>query len=394
VLLLTTRIPFPPIGGDKIRSNFFIERLARHYDVHLVSLSDRPLDAPAAAYLRRHCARYDVFPMPRWRHLLNVLLAVFGSSPLQIAYYYFPAIARFVLSLEPDVDFAVPIGQRAAKYFFGFSKPCFLEMTDSQTLICRHGARHDRSWMWRLIHRLEAPRIEAFERDCVSRFQATLFVNRREEAFYERPDRTHWLPNGVNEELLHRERAIPAERACCFLGRLDTQPNADAVVWFGANVLPLLPADILWYVIGPAAGPRIKNLAARFPNVRLTGFLDDPWSLLARCACMVAPMQTGGGSQYKILEGMAMGVPVVTTQHGAAPIEGGRPPVHFLVTDDPREMAAAVQELVSNPPRASAIGLEGRKLIESRYTWDVLETKLLEVIEAERPATGNAPARA
>ncbi len=388
VLVLTTRIPFPPLGGDKVRSCFFIERLARHYDVCLVSLSDRPLDAGAEAYLRRHCAEHAVVPVPRWRHLLNVVLALFGPTPLQIAYYYLPEIARHVESLESRVDFGLPIGQRAAPYFLRFAKPCFLEMTDSQTLICRLGAQHDRSPLWRAIHRLEAPRIEAFERACVARFRASFFVNRREQDFYERPDRTRWLPNGVSNDLLRRPRAGPVERACCFLGRLDTQPNADAVTWFGEHVLPRLPADILWHIIGPDAGPRIRALAMRHPNVRVTGLLDDPWSLVSRCACMVAPMQTGGGSQYKILEAMALGVPVVTTSHGAEPIVGGRHGVHFLAIDDPAEMARAVTRLASDPALGSALGAAGRSLIEASYTWDSLEQQLLAVLEAGLAARG------
>jgi len=377
-----TRLPFPAIGGDKVRADFFVQRLARHYDVHLVALSDRPVDAPAEAYLQRHCASHRVFVVPRWRHLLATVIGLLDGRPLQVAYYHLREVERYVRNLEPEVDLGLAVGQRAAAYLFAFGKPRFLEMTDSQTLICRRGATMDRSWRWRLIHRIEAPRIERFERDCLTRFRTTFFVNRDEEQFYGRPDRTAWVPNAVNEAFVARPRPAVTERAICFLGRLDYQPNADAIAWFGAHVLPLLPRDVLWYVIGPWATPSTLALEDRHPNVRVTGFLDDPWIKVAACACLVAPMQTGGGSQYKVIEAMALGVPVVTTHHGAVPILGAADGVHLMIADDPADMAQRIMALLSDPARAAAIGANARELVRARYTWDAIELQIVTILEA------------
>jgi glycosyltransferase involved in cell wall biosynthesis len=107
------------------------------------------------------------------------------------------------------------------------------------------------------------------------------------------------------------------------------------------------------------------------PNIRVTGTVEDVRPYIARGEVYVAPLLAGGGSRLKILEALAMGRAVVSTTVGAEGLDvvADR---DLVLADDPGAFADAVVALLDDAPRRRALGKAGRKLVESRYDWDVI----------------------
>jgi glycosyltransferase involved in cell wall biosynthesis len=70
---------------------------------------------------------------------------------------------------------------------------------------------------------------------------------------------------------------------------------------------------------------------------------------------MVAPLNIARGTQNKILEAMAMGVPVVTSRVAAGGVDA-EPVKHFLVADTPQEYSDAILGVLRNPVESAEIG--------------------------------------
>src|SRR5207248_2686226 len=147
---------------------------------------------------------------------------------------------------------------------------------------------------------------------------------------------TDWFPNGVDSDYFAPSPERYDADTIAFVGRMDYYPNQECMFDFCANTLPRLRAKrptLKLLIVGadpPSAVRDLQNLA----GVTVTGSVPDVRPYLRRSALMVAPLNIARGTQNKILEAMAMGVPVVTSSVAAGGVDA-QPPEHIVVADEP-----------------------------------------------------------
>jgi len=180
------------------------------------------------------------------------------------------------------------------------------------------------------------------------------------------------LPNGIDASLgLRPPTAGPPLHGVAFWGNLRFAVNSQAVLDFYERVWRphLQPHGVRWAIVGPNAGPEIRALADRHPEIDVPGFVDDLFGYLARYPVMVNPMVSGSGLKNKVLEAFAIGMAVVSTPMGveAVPVEDR---VHCRIAADPAAFAAAVRELLADPGQRVRLAAAARALVDRAYTWE------------------------
>ena len=108
---------------------------------------------------------------------------------------------------------------------------------------------------------------------------------------------------------------------------------------------------------------------AELPGVTVTGSVPDVRPYLHRSALMVAPLNIARGTQNKILEAMAIGVPVVTSRVAAGGVDAADRE-HFLVASSPEEYAAAILRILDDPAERQRLSRAGRARMLSHHAWD------------------------
>lgn len=388
ILLLTSRVPFPPIGGDKLKSYNLIKILSKHFNVTLISLSEDDLSAEANEFLTSHCSSVHIVRRSKAWSILGAAKSLFSGEPLQIGYYYFSEVQKLVDENIASSDFAIATLVRMAKYVSPHTS-CkrVLDAVDSISLNYNRSVRNVRSFWWKIIYTIEAKRLWRYERLFVRSFDISLFVNNYEASYWSKHGCVAWIPNGVRVENVTRLTSNERSEArlnvvgpyVAFLGKMDYQPNIDAVIWFIDNILPLIDERVKFVCVG--ASPAASILDRRSARVVVTGFVDDPFTILRDSLCVVAPMRTGGGIQNKILESMAIGKAVISTSLGASPIIGARDSIDIFVRDDPSDFAKLINENVESG-LFDRIGASGADLVRTHYSWDEYERKLMNVFES------------
>ncbi len=118
------------------------------------------------------------------------------------------------------------------------------------------------------------------------------------------------------------------------VGNFSWPPNADAAMVLCDRVRPALadtlgrPATVA--LVGKDPPPAVLRLGGT-AGVRVTGYVDDVGPYYAAAGVAAVPMRAGGGSRIKLLEAMDLGVPVVTTDAGAAGLDAiSQPPVEVV----------------------------------------------------------------
>jgi len=191
--------------------------------------------------------------------------------------------------------------------------------------------------------------------------------------------RTVVVPNGANVEYF---RPRPEDPPCdgktiLFFGTFGYYPNVDGVLFFLKEIWPRIAAssaDARLKIVGLRPPPEIK--AFEGPRVEVAGFVEDLRPHLASAAVLIAPLRMGGGTRLKILEGMSMARPCVSTTLGAEGIEA-TPGRDLLLADAPDAFADAVLRLLREPDVAAEMGRAGRRLAEERYSWRAASERLV-----------------
>jgi glycosyltransferase involved in cell wall biosynthesis len=202
------------------------------------------------------------------------------------------------------------------------------------------------------------------------------------------------VPNGVEPRAAGR--ANGTRPVLAFTGAMDYWPNVDAATCLVREILPRVRAAMPAaeaIIVGQRPTPAVRRLG-RVLGVTVTGPVPDVEPYLRAAAIFVAPLRVARGVQNKVLEAMAVGLPVVCSSEAAAGI-AAVPGRDLVVADGPGPMAAAAVDLLQDPTRRQRLGAAARELVATRHRWDahldVLEQILLKSACAAGQRSG-APA--
>uniref|UniRef100_A0A7V3J946 Glycosyltransferase n=1 Tax=candidate division CPR3 bacterium TaxID=2268181 RepID=A0A7V3J946_UNCC3 len=394
VLILSSRIPYPLIGGDRIRIYNYGKILKQRYQVDLAYIND---------YGTQHYKinLYEAFDnliefnFPSKLLVLNSIPALFTRKPVQVLGNYFSKIQRWLNEHLQKYDYLICSHIRMAEYIArlpqGIAPKTFkiLEYHDAISLNYEQ-ARFMASGFWKYWYYLEYPRVKGYESDVLDYFDVGFVCSPLDRQYIlENRQRTgkpfkglFLMPMAVDAGILRIASPVKEENWIVFLGKMDYYPNELAVEYFVREIFPgLLARDrtVKFYIIGANPTNRVKRLT-NIPNVIVTGYVADPFDYVRRAKVFVSPQLIGAGMQTKVINAMALGKPVVGTTKALGAIEGENG-VHFLVADDRQTFINALDLLLNSTQFRQAVGQRARELVERLYTWDRVGERLLEVFE-------------
>jgi sugar transferase (PEP-CTERM/EpsH1 system associated) len=393
ILFLTHRLPCPPNRGGRIRPFNVLKHLSRNHTVTVATLVGPDDDAAAVAQLREISAQQILAPMTHAMSWLRTVASAPSPTPSSFAHFYSPRLANAVnRALLDRHDLIIVHSACMAPYVAhapGAKILDFVDM-DSQKWLA-YATR--KPWPAALAYRWEGAKVRRAEARLAGVFDLCTCATAAETATldgYGVAQRSAWFRNGVDAEYFHPSDGAYDPDAICFLGRMDYFPNQDAMRWFCEGVFPPLraqrPAATLT-IVGAGPSRAVRRLGER-PGIRVTGSVADVRPYAQRAAVTVAPMTIARGTQNKILESLAMGVPVVASEvaaHGTETV----PELHLLTAREPRDFVAAILRVLGDPQERTRLARSGRARMLSHHTWDASMRRLDELIAAcltERPS--------
>ena len=387
ILYLCHRFPFPPRRGGKIRPFNMIRHLAREHEVSVASMVRSAQEAAEGAGLAQHCAHYEMARVHDPVQALRMVSRLPTAAPSSLAYFYSPDLARRVRELlaKERFDLVFVHCSSAAQY---------VEHVDGVPKILDFGDMDSQKWLeysrykpfpLSFGYRLEGHKLEREERRLASRFDLCTATTRAEWETLENLGTavaTGWFPNGVDSEYFAPSDEPYDVDTIAFVGRMDYYPNQQCMFDFCARTLPRLQAKrpaLKLLIVGADPSPEVRDLQ-KLPGVTVTGSVPDVRPYLRRCALMVAPLNIARGTQNKILEAMAMGVPVVVSRAAAGGVDA-HDGEHFLVGSTPESYAALVLRVLDHPPERMRLGRAGRERMLSNHAWGKSMRRLDQLIE-------------
>jgi sugar transferase (PEP-CTERM/EpsH1 system associated) len=374
VLLATARFPYPPLRGDQSLSFHRLKYLGKRHAITLLSFYGDDSELRHLDELRPYCAHIELVRRRPLRALGEVGVAwLRGVQPLQVAFFRDPAFAQRLQHLRSATDFDLVhvFTLRMASYFLELPGPKLIELIDSMALNFSRraaGARGPRG----AVYRLEQARLAQYEPLVVQRFDASVVVSHGDRQWLP-AEGSHVIPLGIDgarfSPRLDGASGAAGPRRIVFSGNMVYEPNIEAVHWFVQAAWPTVRQafpDVELRIVGNRP-PRSIRRMERLGGVRVTGRVPSMADELRSATLAVAPMRSGSGMQFKILEAMACGLPVVTTTLGLGSIRA-TPGEELLVADSGEAMASCVVALLRDSARREQLGQRARRFVELHHT--------------------------
>jgi sugar transferase (PEP-CTERM/EpsH1 system associated) len=381
----------------RVRSYNLIRTLAAQgHHVHLVALQPPEDRFASAAELRQVCAQADVFPLSRARTLWNALKALPTSLPLQAAYSHHPQAERRIRDLAKQGRFDVLHvehlrGAVLAERLSGI--PRVFDSVDSIAYLFEQASRLAPKITQRLMARVDLPRTRRFEARAPRRFERILTTSPvdaqaiRDLAGDAADSRIRLLPNGVDLDFFRPVDTPPDPATILFSGKISYHANSAAVLYLGREVMPRVwqqRPDARLMIVGKDPTPAVRALGAD-PRVTVTGYVEDLRPYFARATVSATPLLYGAGTQYKVLEAMASGVPVVATPRVGSGLQA-QPDRDLLVGEDTGQLARCIVRLIDDARLRREIGAAGRRYVERYHSWPQIAATLAAIYAEARAA--------
>ncbi|MBI5878445.1 MAG: glycosyltransferase [Chloroflexi bacterium] len=389
IAFLTPYLPFPPDTGGKMRSFHLIKQLARCHELNVFSVyhgADEPAQADG---IRALCVRLVLVKLVKsWRET-DRARRMLSALPRSVDHFQTPesllSIRAQLQSGGYDLVFVDELVMAA--YTAGLHS--MRRILSQQKIDFWHYYETAAARPWgkvKLLDYIESLKLRRFQaRALRDAYDLHLVCSRDDERMLSklRPEtRFAIMPNGVDTAYFAPRADWPTDGetnapTLVYSGTMHYYPNIDAVLYFWREIYPRLLVcvpDVRILIVGHQPPPEILRLGEH-PNVVVTGSVPDVRPYLARSTAMFVPLRLGGGTRLKILEAMAMGVPVISTTIGCQGlnVEDG---LHIVVADDPEVFAAKAAALLVDRDLQHRLSASAREL-SATYDWSRLVHTML-----------------
>lgn len=406
ILFLTQIVPFPPDAGPKVKTWHVLRSLVEQgHSVTLVSFV-RPEEVEHLSRLEEICEAVHGVPIRRSRvaDIGFMTRSYMTNRPFLIERDDLRPMRELIIRLVREGDFDFIHADQLTMVQFAIRGASEAPAKKPKVIMDAHNAvwtivermQSNARWFLRPVLSVEAKRLKRYEGELLKTVDHVLAVTNVDRASLEEAFRFSGnnkngqaapitvIPIAVDTQQLQPITRSPGSSNIVTLGTLHYPPNADGIRWFFNEVFPLIRQRVpntTLTIIGKNPPQDFRDLAARNPDVvKITGYVPDLVPYLEHSALMIVPVRAGGGIRVRILEAFAYAMPVVTTTVGLEGIHA-MPEKDVLVANSATDFANRVIELLGNPSLQEELSVNGRRLAETEYDWQIVLSTMNSIYE-------------
>jgi len=370
-------LPYLPArDGFRVYGANLIRVLSKQHEIELVSLA-HSADKDKLDWARSYCKSVQLLqvgPRSPWAKITNFVSSYAAGKPLVYRAELNAILQESAGPLGWDVMHVE--GSFAGGLIEGIPPiPSVLSIHDAEALRAREMLNCKLHFKDRTRYTFRKYIQPRYDRLVYPRFERTVVVAERDSAFLRElvPNaRFAVIPHGMDTEYFHSVASSKKRYEMVFHGHFGYPPNVQAAVEFANDVFPLIQSqfpDAVFHLVGAEPQPEVRGLASR-PGIRLSANLPDLREAVSSAEIYVCPIRFGTGLKNKMLEAMAMEMPIVAYHPGSTAGIDCVPEKHLLTATNPREFAERAIELFRHPARAEQISKAARQLVLENYSWD------------------------
>ncbi len=374
ILMLATRNIYPIDAGFKKRIYHSGLALSKKHRVDLLIL-----DSWKGSSSYPFSDIFE-FPMKGEDRIKGILSTYLLGHPLQSGYFFNPKALTFIKETQKHYDMIWIHHIRFSPYIPHIKKPFVIDFHDSIALHYLQSMKYVQSSVWKFIYKTEYPRLKRLEVLLSKKAYKSITVSHIDSEFiyhnggvYPTP-----IPMGINPKALEEPFHQSRENIITFIGKLSYLPNKEGLLWYIRNIhYRVFKKYQTKLVIIGSGKEHIENEISNFSGIELAGFVDNPYNIMAKARLNIAPVFIGAGIQNKILEGLAVGTPTITTPLGARPIHP-KLRKYLFIGENISEWLNIIDRIIQADHWDK--GQTTKKLMKQYYSWEKIHHQMVQII--------------
>jgi len=376
ILIITPRIPYPPFRGDKLKIYNLSKILKNNNNVHILTFLAKSSEEADLESLKKENFSIEVIKQFKYSSLINLIRSFFTSTPFQVSYYYSKKMRNKITELTSKDKYDVVYFHliNNAQYYEAVKNKHTLrviDFTDATSLYLTRYLEFLKNPFRRLFFTIELKKILKYEQ-IVKKFDTLFVCSSVDRQFLIKRnvhDNIQLLLNGFDLDTFKFEKIKKEKGRIVFVGNMTYFPNIDAVVYFSKEIFPLILNKIpeaKLYIVGQ--NPTQEVLDLQSDNIVITGFVKDLKKEYLVSEVNIAPIRFGSGTLNKIIEAVALGIPIVATSlatHGFPP----ELKKYLHIKDQPKEIAEEIISILNEDTKIENKLIEGREIISKMLNW-------------------------
>ncbi len=384
VLMLTPYLPYPLVSGGQIRTYNLLKHLSKNHDITLFALIKDEVEREHLSELKKYCKKIELFKRTKNPFVLrNILLAGFSSYPFVVTrnlplgmkravqaelkrtkYDIIHAETFYMMPNIPSTKIPIILAEQTIEYL-GYQD----YMKKSNPIL-------------RPILKIDIAKIKYWEKYFWKKADKLITMSQEDKNFIDnslghRPN-ISVVANGVDLDFFSKvKKRLPSDPTVLFVGTFKWLPNIEAVDEIVKKIWPLilkkLPNAKL-KIVGFSPTAKIRAYAKE-SSIEVMGAIEDIREAFACAHVLLAPIRSGKGTRYKVLEAMITGTPVVATTLAAEglDLQNG---TNVLIADSSGDLAEATIRLLRDAALQKKLGEAGEKIVRKDYSWDSIAKEL------------------
>lgn len=375
ILFLTARLPYPVIGGDRLKPYHILKHLGKTHNVVLISFyQGKSNPNEYAKELEKLNIEIHIIKLNPLKAGI-IALSKLKRFPMEIAYYYSKEFQRKVdeLCKIKSFDIGIAFFMRTAEYIKEYTFKKLLMAEDCRILYQKRSYEQSKNIKQKIVRYWEYKKLIDYEPHIVNFFDIVTLVTENDiEAMRINNPKANYrlLTNGTDIEHFKPSENGNPRNGILFFGKLDVWANILMVENIVKDIFPLVRKaipEVKLYIIGSNPPKRILKLSSE--EIHIIPNVPDVVPYLQSMALFLHPHSGGSGIQNKLIEAMSCGCPVVTTKTGIQGIPA-KDNIHILIGNTSLELAEKTIRLLKDKEFARVIGENARNLIVSNLSWD------------------------
>ncbi len=376
--MISSFLPYPLLSGGNIRLYNLLKYLHKKHEITLIcEKRDFQKDSDVKK-VEEVCFKVITVPRKKQWSASNLVKTAISPKPFLMVGHDLPEMRSIIKDLLSSRKFDL-IHVETFYVMHNLPKtkiPIVLVEHNVEYLIYKRYA-HNSNVLFRPLFLLDVWKMRREEQKAWKKASVLVAVSEKEK---NQMGRNAWVvPNGANVEKFQPKKYKKDRRLqkILFIGDFKYIQNIDAASLIIKKIWPLVleeNKDVLLWIVGKDASKKLSNIKGDSII-----FEDNPTNnteeIYEKADILLAPIRVGGGTSLKILEAMAVGLPVITTPLGNEGI-GAKEGSEILTASEPWEFAEKISEILSSEDKISQIGMKAREFIEQNYRWEKIAEKL------------------
>lgn len=385
ILMLTPYLPYPLLSGGQIRTYNLLKKLADKHEITLFALIKDDSERQYIAELEKYCTKVKVFTRSKKPFTpQNVIKAIFSTYPFLVIRNHAPqtidAINQELSENHYDLIHAETFYMMP--HLPKTSIPTILVEQTIEYLGYESYAKKAPFFLQPFLE-MDIKKIRHWEKYYWEKCDQLIVMSNDDKKFIadkiSQPGKIEVVSNGVDIEWFNQKtHVLPSKPTILSVGTFNWLPNVEAVNFLVKQIWPKIKALVplaQLMIVGNNPTPQVFKFQKSDSQITVVGQIPDIRDAFKRSHVLVAPVFSGKGTRYKILEAMACGTPVVATTIAVEGLDVQHR-VHVLTSNTADGLAQLTAEVLQNPKLWQSLSRTGYQFVMRQYNWDVISKKL------------------